>query len=61
MLNALHISFFFIRVIKLRKMRWAEHVAYMAAGEVHTGRRPPGRRRRIYENNIKMVLQEVEW
>ena len=42
-------------------MRWAGRVAYMGAGDVHKGRRTLGRRRRICENNIKTILQEVEW
>jgi hypothetical protein len=58
-----------IRVIKSRRMRWAGHVACMGEGrgayrnlvgrpEV---RRPLGRPRRRWENNIKMDLQEVGW
>jgi hypothetical protein len=50
-----------IRVIKSRKMRWAGHVAYMGAGEVHKGRRPLARHRCMCENNIKMAVQEGEW
>jgi len=56
-----------VRVIKLRKMRWAGHVAYM--GEVRgvyrvlvgkpEGRRPLGTRRRRWVDNIRMDLQEV--
>jgi hypothetical protein len=58
-----------IRVIKSRRMRWAEHVAYM--GEKRgayrilvgrpEGRQPLRRSRRRWENNIKMDLQEVGW
>ena len=53
-------------VIKSR-MRWAGHVAYMGerrgvyrvlVGKL-TGKRPIGRPRRRWEENIKMVLQEV--
>jgi len=55
------------RVIKSRRMRWAEHVA--RTGE-RTGvyrvlvgklqeKRPLGRPRRRWEDNIKMDLQEV--
>jgi hypothetical protein len=50
-----------VRVMKSRKMRWAGHVDYMGAGEVHKGRRPLARRRCIYENNNKIFVQEVEW
>jgi len=48
-------------------MRWADHVARMGTGRgVYRilvgkleGRRPLGRPRRRWENNIKMDLQEV--
>jgi hypothetical protein len=40
-------------VIKLRRMRWAGHVAYMGKGEVHTGllwgKRPLGKPRRRWK------------
>jgi len=55
------------RVIKSRRMRWAGHVARM--GEERGvyrvlmgkpgGRRPLGRPRRRWVDNIRMVLQEV--
>jgi hypothetical protein len=58
-----------IRVIKSRRLRWAGHVACM--GEVRgayralvgkpEGRRPLGRPRRRWEDNIKMDLREVGW
>jgi len=49
-------------------MRWAEHVARIGSGEVHTGfgggapevKRPLGRPRRRWEDNIKIDLQEME-
>ena len=49
-------------------MRWAGHVAHMGEGsDVHgvlvgktEGKRPLGRPRRRWEDNIKMDLQEVE-
>jgi len=52
---------------KWRRMRWAGHVARMGEGRgVHTvlvgktaGKRPLGRPRRRWEDNIKMSLQEV--
>jgi hypothetical protein len=57
-----------IRVIKARRMRWVGHVARM--GEVRgaynilvgrpEGRRPLGRPRRRWEDNIKMDLREIE-
>jgi hypothetical protein len=58
-----------IQVIKSRRMRWEGHVARM--GEERgayrilvgrpEGRRPLGRPRCRWEDNIKMDLQEVEW
>ena len=56
-----------IVVIKSRRMRWAGHVARMEEGRgVHKvlvgkpeGKRPLGRRKRRWEDNIKMDLEEV--
>ena len=56
-----------VRVVKSRRMRWAGHVARMGKGRgVHRvlvgkpeGKRPLGRPRRRWEDNIKMDLQEV--
>jgi hypothetical protein len=58
-----------LRVIKSRIMRWAEHVACNAYGERRgvnrvlmekpEGKRPLGRPRRRWEDNIMMALQEV--
>ena len=56
-----------MRVVKLRRMRWAGHVARMGENRgVHRvlvgkpeGKRPLGRPRRRWEDNIKMDLQEV--
>jgi hypothetical protein len=56
-------------VIKLRKMRLAGYVARMGEGRGAyrilvgrpEGRRPLGRPRLRWEDNIKMDLQEVEW
>jgi hypothetical protein len=68
-LNDLYTSPNIIRVIKSRRMRWAGHVARM--GEVRgayrvlagrpEGRRPLGRPRCRWGDNIKMDLQEVGW
>jgi hypothetical protein len=57
-----------VRVLKSRRMRWAGHVARMGEESgVHRvlvgkpeGKRPLGRPRRRWEDNIKMDLQEVE-
>jgi hypothetical protein len=54
-------------VVKSRKMKWAGHVARMGEGRgVHRvlvgkpeGKKPLGRPRRRWEDNIKMDLQEV--
>jgi len=56
-----------VRVVKSRRMRWAGHVARMGEGRgVHRvlvgkpkGKRPLGRPRRRWEDNIKMYLREV--
>jgi len=56
-----------VRVVKSRRMRWALHVARMGEDRgVHRvlvgkpeGKRPLGRSRRSWEDNIKMDLQEV--
>jgi hypothetical protein len=56
-----------IRVIKSRRLRWAGHVARVGfsivAYRVLVGkpevRRPRGRLRRRWDDNIKTVLQEV--
>jgi hypothetical protein len=55
-----------VRVIKSRRMRWARHVARMGEGrgvyrvlvERPEGKRPLGRPRRWWEDNIKMDLGE---
>ena len=56
-----------VRVVKSRRMRWAGHLARMGQGRgVHRvlvgrpeGKRPLGRPRHRWEDNIKMDLQEV--
>ena len=53
-----------VRVIKSRRLRWAGNVARMEeafkifAGK-HTGKRPLGRLRRRWEDNIRMDLEEI--
>ena len=55
------------RAVKSRRMRWAGHVARMGEGRggyrvlvgKPEGKRPLGRARRRWEDNIKMDLQEV--
>ena len=66
-LNDLYSSPNIVRVIKLRKMRWTGHVArmwerrgvYRVLVVKPEGKRPLGRPRRGWEDNIKMDLQEV--
>jgi hypothetical protein len=56
-----------VRVIKSRRIRWAGHVACMGEGRgVYRvlvgrpkGKRPLGRPRHRWENNIKMDLMEI--
>ena len=56
-----------VRVVKSRRIRWMGHVVHMGEGRVvhrvlvgkPEGKRPLGRPRRGWEDNIKMDLQEV--
>jgi transcription termination factor 2 len=58
-----------IRIIKSRRIRWAGHVARM--GEKRNayrilvgkpeGKRPLGRHRRRWEDNIRLDLRETGW
>jgi hypothetical protein len=56
-------------MIKSRRMRWAGHVsrlgekrnAYRILVEKTEGKRPRGRPRRTWMDNIKMDLREIEW
>ena len=66
-LNDLHSSPNIVRVIKSRRIRWAEHIARMRetrgvyrvlVGKLD-GMRPLGRPRCRWEDNIKMDLREV--
>jgi hypothetical protein len=66
-LHGLYSSPSIVRVIKSRRMRWAGHLARM--GKVRgaynilvgrpEGRRPLGRSRRRWEDNIKIDLREI--
>jgi hypothetical protein len=63
-LHGLYSSPSIIRVIKARRMRWAGHVvevrsAYNILVGRSEGRRPLGRPRHRWEDNIKMDLGEV--
>ena len=56
-----------VRVIKFRRLRWAGHVARMDEGRSAfkiltgkpTGKRPLGRPRRRWEDNIRMHLEKI--
>ena len=56
-----------VRMVKSRRIKWAGHVARMGEGRgVHRvlvgkpeGKRPLGRPKRRWEDNVKMDLQEV--
>ena len=66
-LNDLYCSPNIVRVVKSRRMRWAGHVARTGEGRYvfrvlvgkPEGKRPLGRPRRRWEDNIKMDPQEV--
>jgi hypothetical protein len=64
-LHNLHFSPSIIRVVKSRRMRWAGHDARMGEKRVLVGRpdgkRPLGRPRRRWVDNIKMGLREIVW
>jgi hypothetical protein len=64
-LSDLYSSPSIIRIIKSRRMRWAGHVACMGAKRnvyrLLVGKRPLGRPRRRWVDNIRMDLGEVEW
>ena len=56
-----------VRVIKSRRLRWADHVARMEEGRSAfkiltgkpTGKRPLGMPRRRWEENIRTTLREM--
>jgi hypothetical protein len=64
-LNDLYCSPNIVQLIKSRRMRWTVHVERMGRGVYRVlvgrteGKRPLGRRRRRWEDNIKMGVQEV--
>jgi hypothetical protein len=66
-LHSLYSSPNIVRLIKSRRMRWTGHVARMGEGRgVYRflvgrpeGKRPLGRPRRRWDNNIKLDLREI--
>ena len=66
-LHSLYRSPNIIREIKSRRLRWAGHVARMEEGRnalkiltgKPTGKRPLGRPRRRWEDNIRMDLENI--
>jgi len=66
-LNYMNSSPSIVRVIKSRRMRWVGHLARMEESRgayrvlvgKSEGKRPLGRTRRRWEDNIKMGFQEV--
>jgi hypothetical protein len=66
-LHGLYSSLSIVRVIRARRVRWAGHVARMGVvrGAYNIlvgrseGRRPLGRPRRRWEDNLKMDLREI--
>jgi hypothetical protein len=66
-LHSLYSSPNVVRVIKSRRMRWAGHVARMGEGRVvyrvlvgkPEGKRPLGRPRLRWEDNIRLDLREI--
>ena len=52
-------------MIKSRRLRWAGHVARMEEGrsvfKILTGKRPLGRPRRRWEDNIRIDLEEIRY
>ena len=69
-LHSLYRSPNIVRVIKSRRLRWAGHVARTEEGRSAfkiltnspkpTGKRPLGRPRRRWEDNIRMNLEEID-
>jgi hypothetical protein len=68
-LHDMYCSPYIIRAIISRRMRWVGHVAramekrgvYRVLVGKPEGKRPPGRPRRRWDDDIKWELQEVGW
>jgi hypothetical protein len=63
-INVVQTEFGIIRAIKSKKYKmgwtWSTHSYNILVGKPE-GQRPIGRRRRMWEDNIKMDLREVGW
>ena len=55
-MNVEEILWISVRMIKSRRLRWAGHIARTGNP---TGKRPLGRPRRRWEDNIRMDLEEI--
>jgi hypothetical protein len=67
-LHNLYSSPSIIRMIKSRRMRWTGHIVRMGENNAYRtlvgkpeGKRPLGRPRRRWVDNIKMDLREIGW
>jgi hypothetical protein len=66
-LHSLYLLPNIVRVIKSRRLRWAGHLARLEEGRSAfkiltgkpTGKRPSGRPRHRWEDNIRMDLEEI--
>ena len=66
-LHSLYRSPNIVRVVKSRRLKWAGHVARMAEGRsalkiltgTTTAKRPLGKSRRRWEDNIRMKRKEI--
>ena len=58
-LHSLYRSPNIVNVIKSRRLRWAGHITRMEETCKPTGKRPLGRPRRRWEENIRMDLEEI--
>jgi hypothetical protein len=68
LIHSLYCSPNILRVIKSRRLIWANYLAIMEQGRSafkcltgkSTGKRPLGRPRRIWEDNIRTDLKEID-
>jgi hypothetical protein len=48
-----------IRMIKTRRMRWAGHEVRMVRRGIHIGKRPLGKLKRGWEDNVKINFRNI--